>query len=111
MNNIRIQWYHNGTAVDESRTNSSLEAQGERLTLSLTIFNATEEMDLGLYEGTASVDRDYFYIYTGCSRYYYYLRFDIGIYQLQVASFPSVILQYGEYLLSYQFYECMYWLI
>ena len=112
LNNfIDIQWYQNGTAVDNSRTNSSLEMQGERFTLSLTVFNATEEMDLGLYEGIANVNTLYFYIYTGCSRYRYYLRFDIGIYQLQVASFPSVILQYGKYLLSYQFYECMYWLM
>ena len=89
MNNIRIQWYHNGTAVDESRTNSSLEAQGERLTLSLTIFNATEEMDLGLYEGVVTVD---------CSgdRPGNYICSTIGLYLLQLVSLPVVILQYGK---------------
>ena len=57
-------------------------------------------MDLGLYEGTANVDLSNFYSSTvGCHRfyYYYYVRFDISIYQLQVASFPSVILQYGKH--------------
>ena len=106
-NNIQIQWYHNGTAVDGSRTNSSLERQGERLTLSLTVFNASEEMDLGLYEGTANVDVSNFYSSTtGCHHYYYYyyVMFDIRIYELQLASFPSVILQYGKHFLSYQFY-------
>ena len=104
LNNLLdIQWYHNGTAVDQSRTYSSLETQGERFTLSLTVFNASEEMDLGLYEGVANVDR-FFYVYIGCFRYRYYVMYDIRIYQLQVASFPSVILQYGKYLLSYQFY-------
>ena len=104
LSNIRIQWYHNGTAVDGSRTNSSLETQGERLTLSLTVFNATEEMDLGLYEGVVTVDVRDFYVYTGCSSYRIYVRYYIHIHQLQVASFLSVILQYGKYLLSYQFY-------
>ena len=31
LDSIRIQWYHNGTAVDSSRTISSLEQQGEEL--------------------------------------------------------------------------------
>ena len=99
LNDIQIQWYHNGTAVDDLRTNSSLESQGERLTLSLTVFNASEEMDLGLYEGTANVDVSNFYS-IGCPRYYYYYyyaRYDISIYQLRVASFLSVILQYGKH--------------
>ena len=107
LNDIQIQWYHNGTAVDDSRTNSSLERQGERLTLTLTVFNASEEMDLGLYEGIANVDVSNFYSSTtGCHRYYYYyyVVFDISIYELQLASFPSVILQYGKHFLSYQFY-------
>ena len=72
LNNIHIQWYHNGTTVDESRTNSSLETQGERFTLSLTVFNATEEMDLGLYEGVVNVDVRDFYDSTG-SYFDYYL--------------------------------------
>ena len=95
LNDIQIQWYHNGTAVDGSRTNSSLETQGERLTLSLTVFNARKEMDLGLYEGTANVD--IYFSTIGCRYYYYYVRFDIRIYQLRVTSFPSVILQYGKH--------------
>jgi len=56
LDSIQIQWYHNGTVIDRSRTNSSLEQQGERFTLSLTFFNATEETDLGLYEGIADVN-------------------------------------------------------
>ena len=98
LNDIQIQWYHNGTAVDVLRTNSSLERQGERLTLSLTVFNATEKMGLGLYEGTANVDVPNFYFSTiGCLHYYFYVMYDIRIYQFQVASFPSVILQYGKH--------------
>ena len=92
MNNIRIQWYHNGTAVDGSRTSSSLETQGERLTLSLTVFNASEEMDLGLYEGVVTVD---------CSggRPGYYICRAILLYRLQLVSLPVFILQYGKLLL------------
>ena len=100
LNNIiDIQWYHNGTAVDESRTNSSLETQGERFTLSLTVFNATEEMDLGLYEGTASVD---LYNFTASTGYYYnyyrYATYYLWLWasNLQVVYFPVVILQYSK---------------
>ena len=96
LNNIYIQWYHNGTAVDESRTNSSLEMHRERFTLSLTVFNATEEMDLGLYEGVVTVDcRE--------GRPGYYICSYIGLYRLQLVSLP-VILQYGKlYLLILQY--------
>ena len=95
MSNIHIQWYHNGTAVDESRTNSSLETQGERLTLSLTVFNATEEMDLGLYEGTVTVNVHDFYVSTGHPHNYYsYAAFLTS--NLPVIYFPVVILQYGK---------------
>ena len=100
LNNIiDIQWYHNGTAVDGSRTNSSLETQGERFTLSLTVFNATEEMDLGLYEGTASVDLYNFVASTGHSYYYYrYATRYLWLWasNLQVVYFPVVILQYSK---------------
>ena len=97
MNNIRIQWYHNGTAVDESRTNSSLETQGERLTLSLTVFNTTEEMDLGLYEGVANVDVTDFFDSTGYHFHYYrYVAGYLNIYRFfRVVSFQVVMLQYG----------------
>ena len=76
------------------RTNSSLEKQGERVTLSLTAFNASEEMDLGLYEGVVYVD---FFRSTGHSfDYFYYVAgyLNIGNF-FQVASFQVVILQYG----------------
>ena len=100
LNNIiDIQWYHNGTAVDGSRTNSSLEAQGERFTLSLTVFNATEEMDLGLYEGAVTVDVHDFYVSTGRSYYYYrYANRYLWLWysNLQVVYFPVVILQYSK---------------
>ena len=89
VNNIQIRWYHNGTAVDAFRTNSSLESQGERLTLSLTVFNASEEMDLGLYEGVVTVN-------CGGGQPGNYICRDIGFYQLQLVSFPVVILQYGK---------------
>ena len=98
LSNIHIQWYYNGTTVDESRTNSSLETQGERLTLSLTVFNATEEIDSGLYEGTASVGLYNFYVSTG--RYYNYYRYAhylrLWASNLQVVYFPVVILQYSK---------------
>ena len=94
---IHIRWYHNGTAVDESRTNSSLETQGERFTLSLTVFNATEEMDLGLYEGVANVDVTDFYDSTGYYFVYYrYVAGYLNIYRFfRVVSFQVVMLQYG----------------
>ena len=88
LNSIRIQWYRNGTAVDGSRTNSSLERQGERLTLSLTVFNARKEMDLGLYEGVVTVS-------CGGGQPGNYICSNIGLNRLQLVSFP-VVLQYGE---------------
>ena len=99
LNNIHIQWYHNGTTVDESRTNSSLETQGERFTLSLTVFNETEEIDSGLYEGTASVGLYNFYVSTGrYYNYYHYAHYYLGLWfsNLQVVYFPVVILQYSK---------------
>ena len=89
VNSIQIQWYHNGTAVDGSRTNSSWKTQGERLTLTLTVFNARKEMDLGLYEGVVTVN-------CGGGQPGNYICSDIGFYQLQLVSFPVVILQYGK---------------
>ena len=89
LNNIHIQWYHNGTAVDGSRTNSSLETQGERRTLSLIVFNVSEEMDMGLYEGVVTVN-------CAGSRPGNYICSNIGLYQLQLVSLPVVILQYGK---------------
>ena len=71
LNSTQIQWYHNGTPVDVSRTNSSWKTQGERLNLSLTVFNASEEMDLGLYEGVVYVLIDNFYVSTGRPYDYY----------------------------------------
>jgi len=97
LNNIQIQWYHNSTAVDGSRTNSSLESQGERLTLSLTAFNTSEGMDLGLYEGVVYVDITHLYSSTGHSfDYFLYVAgyLNIGSF-FQVASFQVVLLQYG----------------
>lgn len=89
LNSIQIQWYHNGTVVDGSRTNSSLERQGERLTLSLTVFNARREMDLGLYEGVVTVN-------CGGGQPGNYICSNILLNRLQLVSFPVVILQYGE---------------
>ena len=102
LDSIRIQWYHNGTVVDGSTTNSSLKQQGEEFTLSLAFFNATEEADLGLYEGVIDVPTYNFLSSTG----HFYVYYDyvagppfvpmLGIYQLQVVSFPTVIHQYGK---------------
>ena len=101
LNSTQIQWYHNGTAVDAFRTNSSLERQGERLTLTLTVFNARKEMDLGLYEGVVNVDFYNFYVFTGRPSNYYsyvtnffYHRF--FYFYFQVVYFPVVIIQYGK---------------
>ena len=91
LDSIWIQWYHNGTAVDRSRINSSLEQQGEKFSLSLAFFNATEETDLGFYEGIAWVD-----IYTIGAYYFHYIWRYLNIYQLQVVSFPTVVYQYGR---------------
>ena len=97
LDSIRIQWYHNGTAVDRSRTNSSLEQQGEKFTFSLAFINATEETDLGLYEVIADVDIYNFYASTGRSIYYlHYVEDYLNSYQLQVVSLPTVICQYGK---------------
>ena len=97
LDSIRIQWYHNGTAVDRSRTNSSLEQQGGGFILSLTFFNATEETDLGLYEGIADVDVYDFFYSTGYSfNHLDYVQLYLGIYQLQVVSFPNIFRQYGK---------------
>ena len=89
VNSIQIQWYHNGTAVDGSRTNSSWKTQGERLTLTLTVFNARKEMDLGLYEGVVTVN-------CGGGQPGFYICSNIRLYQLQLVSFSVVILQYGK---------------
>ena len=56
-----------------------LRTQGETLTLSLTVFNASEEMDLGLYEGVVNVEVHDFYVSTGRpSDYYDYVRIFIS---------------------------------
>ena len=96
LNSTQIQWYHNGTAVDVLRTNSSWKTQGERLNLSLTVFNASEEMDLGLYEGIVNVEVRDFYVSTGRpSDYDNYVR--TFIYPLlQIFYFSFVILRYGK---------------
>ena len=96
LNDIQIQWYHNGTAVDVLRTNTSWKTQGERLTLSLTIFNTSERMDLGLYEGVVTVDITHLFLSTGHFDYYHYVAgyLNIGSF-FQVASCQVVILQYG----------------
>ena len=103
LNNIQIQWYHNGTAVDDSRTNSSWKTQGERLTLSLTVFNASEEIGMGLYEGVLNVGVINIYLSTGHSlRYYRYVVGDLNIEGfIRVASFQVLILEYGKLKLLY----------
>ena len=97
LSSIRIRWYHNGTVVDVSRTNSSLKQQGEEFTLSLAFLNATEESDLGLYEGVADVDIYIIYFSIGhFSNHLHYAESYLSIYDLQLVSFPTVIHQYGK---------------